>query len=287
MISFSEDGDCVAQINGKGLIVHSNPTSELRNAEIVKARIGLISTAKFLKISEDRTSVEEIRAWNDGEVDENSSRHLLCANDDRISAWQLQPFKPLAQIEGVDPSILGVDFGSCKKEITVFHAWNTKLTIFSLDTGHSNVIKAPKFSHGHGFGYRPRTGQFAIILKPETADLLTIHETRSYQIINHANIPTVDAQGLKWSPDGKWIAVWEAASAGTKVLIFTADGHHFRTYTGPPDLDDSYDLGVRCIEWSPYVESKGASEYLTVGKVDGTVDILRSKTVYTYALNPT
>ena len=92
-------------------------------------------------------------------------------------------------------------------------------------------------------------------------------------------LPTVDAQGLKWSPDGKWIAIWDAASTGTKVLIYIADGQPFRTYTGPLDSDSALDLGVRGIEWSPVASNTGVSEFLAVGKVDGTIDILRSKTV--------
>jgi WD40 repeat protein len=108
---------------------------------------------------------------------------------------------------------------------------------------------------------------------------LTIHEPRSYELIGREVLPTVDAQGLKWSPDGQWIAVWDAASAGTKVLIFTADGQLFRAYTGPSGSDESLDLGVKVIEWSPVSPHGNQSEVLAVGKVDGTVDLLQSRTV--------
>ena len=91
-------------------------------------------------------------------------------------------------------------------------------------------------------------------------------------------LSTIDAQGLKWSPDGKWIAIWDIASAGTKVLIFTADGQLFRTYSGPSGVDDSFDLGVKQIEWSP-APNQGVSEILAVGKVNGNIDILRTRTV--------
>lgn len=73
--------------------------------------------------------------------------------------------------------------------------------------------------------------------------------------------------------------MWDAASAGTRVLIFTADGQLFRTYTGLPGSDTSFDLGVRSIEWSPVSSARGVSEVLAVGKVDGSVDLLKSTTV--------
>lgn len=207
------------------------------------------------------------------------SRRILCASDSRILVWQLNPLRLHAEIESIEPGATNIDFGGDENEIIVFHAWNTKLTVFSLDTGRSQVIKTPKFFHSNGFGYRPRTRQFAVLLKPDAADLLTIHEYRSYELINRAVLPTVDAQSLKWSPDGKWIAVLDAASTGTKVLIFTADGQLFRTYTGLPDSDPVFDLGVKGIEWSPVDGHTGMSEFLAIGKVDGNVDILKTKTV--------
>uniref|UniRef100_A0A093UVV6 WD repeat-containing protein WRAP73 n=1 Tax=Talaromyces marneffei PM1 TaxID=1077442 RepID=A0A093UVV6_TALMA len=83
---------------------------------------------------------------------------------------------------------------------------------------------------------------------------------------------------LKWSPDGRWIAIWDAASSGTKVLIYTADGQHFRTYTGRDDAENTHDLGVKCIEWAPLKPRQQNSEVLAVGKYDGTVDLLNTRT---------
>lgn len=73
--------------------------------------------------------------------------------------------------------------------------------------------------------------------------------------------------------------MWDAASTGTKVFIYTADGQLFRTYTGPPDSDPVFDLGVKGIEWSPVDGRNGTSEFLAVARVDGNVDLLKSKTV--------
>ena len=228
--------------------------------EIVKTKE---NASKFVKFSRPSAS--------DGRV--------LWASDSRIVLWQLSPLQQHAGIESIEPGALNIDFGGDENEVIVFHAWNTKLTIYSLDTGRSQIIKTPKSSHYNNFGYRPNTRQFAIILKPDANDLLTIHEFRSYELVGRAILPTVDAQGLKWSPDGRWIAIWDAASTGTKVLIYTADGQPFRTYTGPPELDDTVDLGVKNIQWSPVSPNTGASEYLAVGKVDGTIDLLKNKTV--------
>ncbi|ODM16242.1 hypothetical protein SI65_08241 [Aspergillus cristatus] len=247
-------------MNERDLIVHLNPASSgFKEVEIVKTKE---SASKFVKFS--RSSASDDR--------------VLWASDSRIVLWQLSPLQQHAEIENIEPGALNIDFGGDENEVIVFHAWNTKLTIYSLDTGRSQIIKTPKSSHYNNFGYRPKTRQFAIILKPDANDLLTIHEFRSYELIRRAVLPTVDAQGLKWSPDGRWIAIWDTASTGTKVLVYTADGQPFRTYTGPPELDDTVDLGVKNVQWSPVAPNTGASEYLAVGKVDGTIDLLKNRT---------
>lgn len=257
-------------MSGKGLIVHSNAASEHKEVQIARIKeTGL----KFLKYSRSQSAPG---ALNNEDL---SRRRLLSANDSRISVWQLNPLEIFAEIESVEPGALAVEFGADENEVLVFHSWNTKLSIYSLETGRSSVIKSPKLAHHLGFGYRPNTKQLAILLKPETSDLLTVHEPRSYDLLNRTVLPTIDAQGLKWSPDGKWIAVWDIASSGTKVLIFTADGQLFRTYSGPSGVDDTFDLGVKQIEWSPANPQTSVSETLAVGKVNGNIDLLRARTV--------
>lgn len=267
-LNLSDDGLFAAHVNGKDLVVYANPASENKEAQLARVKENGVKYLKFCPITTSSRGLNQ-----------NSERRLLSANDTRISVWQLEPLQIFAEIENLEPGALSIDFGGNGNEILVFHAWNTKLTIYSLDTGRSSVIKTPKGAHPLGFGYRPNTRQLAILLKPDASDLLTIHEHQTHELVGRAVLPTVDAQGLKWSPDGKWLAVWDAASGGTKVLIFTADGQLFRTYTGPTGVDDAFDLGVKQIEWSSAAGTNGASEVLAVGKVNGNIDLLRTRTV--------
>lgn len=268
-LHLSEDGLYAFHVSGKALVLHSSITSESKEVQIARLKeTGVKSLKSFTSGNAYGASLDELA----------SQRRILSANESRISIWQVNPLEIFAEIESIEPGPLAVDFGSNENEILVFHAWHTKLSIHSLESGGSTVIKTPKFAHHLGFGYRPKSRQFAILLKPETSDLLTVHEPRSYELINKTVLSTVDAQGLKWSPDGRWIAVWDVASAGTKVLIFTADGQAFRTYTGPAGVDDSLDLGVKQIEWSPAFH-QSTCEILAVGKVNGSIDLLRARTV--------
>ncbi|KAJ5490789.1 hypothetical protein N7539_002356 [Penicillium diatomitis] len=266
-INLSADGLYAAQINGKDLVVYNDLTSANRDAQVCRLKENGV---KYIKFSQRCVSMP---ATNNGQT-----RFLLTANDSRITAWQLNPLQVLGEIENLEPGTLAVDFGKSGQEILVFHAWNTKLTIHSLETGQSSVIKSPKSASHLGFGYRPVTRHLAILLKHDMSDLLTIHEPRSHELLGRVTLSTVDAQGLKWSPDGNWIAVWDAAMAGTRVLILTADGQIYRTYHGSPDDDDPFDLGVRHIEWAPSEGAGEASRFLAVGKVNGSIDLLGTRT---------
>lgn len=192
--------------------------------------------------------------------------------------WNVDPLEKVGDIQNVETEYLHVDFGGDENEVVVFHSWNTRMTVFCLNSSRMTVIKQPKLATHYGYAYRPRTGELAILLKPEVTDVLTIHEPGSYKLLNQTTLPTVDAQGLKWSPDGRWIAVWDLPSIGTKVLIYTADGQLFRTYNGPPDVDDSHDTGVKQIEWSS-PGPEGFSQILAVGRINGNIDLLNTRTV--------
>ncbi|PWY89981.1 YVTN repeat-like/Quino protein amine dehydrogenase [Aspergillus heteromorphus CBS 117.55] len=274
LISLAEDGDYAVQLSGKDLIIHLDPASpEFKEVQIIKLKE---NGSKFLKFSRSKPVLPSSTHSYAGV--RSPGRRVLCANESRVGIWQLDPLQRHAEIESIEPGATYVDFGGDENEIIFFHAWNTKITVFALDSGRSQIIRSPKFSSYNGFGYRPKTRQLAVLLKPDATDLLTVHEFRSYELIGRATLPTIDAQGLKWSPDGRWIAVWDAASAGTRVLVYTADGQLFRAYSGPPGLDKSLDLGVRGIEWGPVTGQRGVSELLAVGKIDGTVDVLKTTT---------
>jgi WD40 repeat protein len=286
-VTISRDGDYAVRVHGKEVSVHSaTPIEGSRFLRSIKLPEPLASQLKFVKISQSNLSVDDIAGTQMHIEDEDplnlvSHQRILCATSNRISVWQLNSLEWHADIENIEPSVTAIDFGANDDDAILFHAWSSKLTIFNLESASSLIIKSPKFCNpsSQGHGYRPQTRQLAIILKPEANDLLTIHEGHSYETISKVNLPTVDAQGLKWSPDGRWIAVWDAASNGTKVLLYTADGQHFRTYTGRSDVENTHDLGVKCIEWAPLKPRQQNSEVLAIGKYDGTVDLLNTRTV--------
>ena len=232
--------------------------------------------------------------------DTYSPTRLLLANDQHVWVYDLQDEKWSATIDNGSASmggIVAVDFGASDTEVIVLSDFNSKVTIWSLESGRAVEIKDPKYSSlpsssslqsaaRVGCGYRPissavsgsgvRADLFALLARSAAQDILLLLAQQSYNIIKTVLLSTVDAQGVKWSPDGNWLAVWEAASIGYKVYIYTADGNLYRVYSGNTSEDggegEGDALGVRCIEWSP----KGD---LAVGDYARRVTLLNSRTV--------
>jgi WD40 repeat protein len=83
----------------------------------------------------------------------------------------------------------------------------------------------------------------------------------------------VDVQGLSWTPDGRWLVMWESAAQGHRLLFFTPDGHKYRDWSGPFHLEagESHNrlaAGVKLVAFSP------DSQYLAVGDYGRCIFVL-------------
>lgn len=61
--------------------------------------------------------------------------------------------------------------------------------------------------------------------------------------------------------------MWDSAASGYKVLVYTADGHLYKSYEKPCE-----GLGVKSVEWSP------GGDFLTIGSYDGRLAFLSNYT---------
>jgi len=178
-----------------------------------------------------------------------------------------------AAIQGVSNNsakIANVVFGTDESEILVFSDFGVKVTIWSLKTSRGAEIRDPK--SGWSYDIRPRTGHLAILTRAGAHDTLMLLSPGTHQMLKSTELETVDAQGVKWSPDGRWLAIWDVASCGYKVMVYTADGHLFKTYDGG-QTSDKISFGVRSVVWHPQ------SEFLAVGDFEDQVTLLAQPTV--------
>ena len=181
-----------------------------------------------------------------------------------------------------------VEFGGNEHEVLVWTDFTACVKIWCLKTGRAVEIRDPKFpgKDGKGWGYRPcddtgsrgggRGRVLALLCRASGTDILLLLAAQTYKVLNRVELATTDAAGLKWSRDGRWLAVWDAASAGYKLCIYTADGHLYRTILREAAEDasewDVEGLGIKSLEWVP------GHERLAVGGWDRRVRILSTRT---------
>lgn len=161
----------------------------------------------------------------------------------------------------------------------VFSDFGLKLNVFNAITSRSAEISSPKFytaaTAPRGCSFRQDSGHMVLLTRCCGKDVVSVHAKTSYEITRSFIIDTIDAQGLCWSPDGRWIAVWEAAGQGHKIMLYSADGHLYRSWCGPEVLseeDRDFDLGpgVKTLEWTP------SGSHLAVGTHSLNVSVLAS-----------
>ncbi|KAK6332140.1 hypothetical protein TWF718_002674 [Orbilia javanica] len=260
----SPDGTLVASIQESRLILQDASTGETKRTTQLSSELS--TTINFLKWSSPPLSPPVVEGDEEsiGVQISTSPSRILVADDQIIEIFDADNEDWKATLSPGFGGIKYVDFAANSDEVLVLSEFGLKVTIWSLKINFHVDLQHPKFG-AKGFGYRPGTNHFALLTRPVAHDMLNLYSPESYALIKSIELPTIDAQALKWSPDGRWIAVLESSSAGYRVLLYTANGHMFRTHEQP-----CVGLGLRTLEWS----SDG--DFLALGGYDGSVIFLNN-----------
>ncbi|KAH7361045.1 hypothetical protein BKA65DRAFT_604274 [Rhexocercosporidium sp. MPI-PUGE-AT-0058] len=191
-----------------------------------------------------------------------SSTRILLASADTVRVYSTTNPQFSATISNPTSGttkIAYVAFGADHNEICIYSDFGLKLSICNLLTSKSVEINSPKFYNpavaGKGLSYRPGVRNLALLTRSGGKDIISIHSRDTLDVKRSWCPDTADAQGLQWSADGRWLAVWESASQGHRLLVYTADGHLFKSWNGPiPTSEDDTDLtlgaGIKLFGWS-------------------------------------
>lgn len=150
-------------------------------------------------------------------------------------------------------------FGATDTEVLACSTSGLKLAVFDLVHSKAVEISNPKFyqspAASKGISIHPRTRHLAVLTRSGGKDMLSIHDPLTRQVTASWNADTVDAQGILWTNDGRWLLIWESPAQGHKLLIHSPDGQHFRSITAE-NLSRNEDLtlapGIRICQASPH-----------------------------------
>lgn len=212
---------------------------------------------------------------------------VVSADDGAFEATIRNAVPPTAK-----PSSIG--FAESDTEVWVCSSLGLKLTFFNLTTSKGVEVNNPKFSTpataSNGFSLRPATNHLAVMTRTAGKDMVSIHDPAARQLLRSWYPETVDAQGLRWSPDGRWLTVWESDGQGHKVIFYTADGNTFKTWTGPANPSPEYlhyplGPGVRLLQFSADARHLAIGDHsrgvciLDVTSVNETMRLLHPTTI--------
>ncbi|KAL8827050.1 MAG: hypothetical protein Q9170_007167 [Blastenia crenularia] len=266
----SPDGAFIATIERSRLLVRSS--ADARIVQSYDLPSGFANSCRFIRwyhaLGASSGMLRKVRKGTNSEI--LHEHRLILADDDKIIVYDVESSQAFAEITGATSltKLANVEFALNPNEILVFSDFGWKLQIWSLLTKRAIEVKDPKLLPAC-YSYRPTTGHLAMLTRPEARDILMIIAPHNYEVVAALELPTTDACGIKYSPDGNWLAVWDTASAGCRVLILTADGHLFKTHELP---QHELNLGVKCVEWSP------TGDYLAIGDSEGKVMLLGKNT---------
>lgn len=273
----SPDGVYIAIISESQLFIrYTRPATETDTLiRIIQLTPDLARNASIIKFSQrTKTSSTSPKPF-----DEQSVR-ILVSDLKNIHVWDLLDSTWHAHIENTfegTQSLASVDFGFFDNHVLAFFPFSSKLAIYDLSSGRTLEIKDPKSPAPKGHSFRPTSGNLALLARcgaPGSApvDVVLLLNAETLDVVTTVQVPGVDAQGVRWSRDGSFFAVWDTASNGMKVFIYFADGSLYRSYSGIPGHTDE-ELGLKSLDWSP------ANNYLAVGGFDDNVVLLGTKTV--------
>ncbi|PTB65270.1 hypothetical protein BBK36DRAFT_1204708 [Trichoderma citrinoviride] len=202
----------------------------------------------------------------------SSSKVLICSADqlDVFGTLESSNFhatvRHYTSLIGGKPSL--VQFGARDTELLIWSASGLKLVVVDVCSSAVVEIAGPKFhqatSAPRGLSVHPATGHLALLARSGGRDIISLHNPVDRQVVRSWFPETLDAQGLSWTPDGKWLLLWESAVYGHRLLIHTPDGQHFRSLTASnllkgPDAD--LELGIRICQLSPNAEICAIGDY--------------------------
>lgn len=211
----------------------------------------------------------------------SSTRLLICSGDSvhvfsatLSSSFQAAISSPLLPGEKINIA----RFGARDSEVLICSPSGLKLAIFNLAMSTAVEVANPKFhqpsSVDRSYSVRKGTQHLAILTRINGKDFVSIHHPVSRQVQISWAVETVDAQAVIWTPDGRWLLLWESAAHGHCVVLYTADGQHFRTIKAAhlsQNPDAALQPGIKICQPSP------ESEFCAIGDHSRDVVVLQTE----------
>lgn len=220
---------------------------------------------------------------------------LMLASNSRLLVLQLQLPVHACEVSVKVDILLDIEFPESHGNISVINfvfSDESVLVMFeiapqaillSLSQAQRNDVPNRKISSARGYALRhshatnDASSALALLTRDRHSDVVVVLEHGI--VVASFKADTVDAQGLKWSPDGTPVlAIWDSSAYGTKVKFVSALGHPLHMLDiGPLACiparlqEDFFGTGVSAVDW---VKKAGTRATTLFAMGNGSMQIL-------------
>ena len=219
----------------------------------------IVRATESLQILRLYTCMDEVQnvEWS------SDSGFILCAMYKRgiCQVWSIEQPDWTCKIDEGSAGLIHAQWSPDGRHVLTTADFNLRITVWSLVNKSISYIRFVKNSKD-SLSFSADGKYLALGECRKCRDCVSIFAINSWQLLKLFETDTDDLAGVKWSPDGRVLCVWEHC-LWYKILIYTIDGRCLSTFK-------AYDwaLGVKKVAWSP------TSQFLAVGSYDQKVRII-------------
>jgi WD40 repeat protein len=196
-----------------------------------------------------------------------NSQLVLCAQYGRrtVQVWSVAQPEWTCRI---DEGLAGLSYARWAPDglhIVTCTDFSLRLTVWSLANKSVGYIRFPK-SADKCSEFSDDGKLLAVVERRDYKDFVGIYSTATWEQIKHFQIESEDAAFIKWSPNGRYLAVADTPLE-YRLLVYTPDGRRVMRYEAYENA-----LGIKTLAWSP------SSRYLAVGSYDEIARIVSTVT---------
>ena len=166
-----------------------------------------------------------------------NGRHIFTAMYERnavhVFTPPTHPTHASARIDGGELGVEYVMWSPNSQNLLVFGKNGIRCDIWELRTCRLTGIPCIKNSR-NGVGFSPNKKVFAYLSRRNGKDVLMLHATDDWRCLNCIELNTLDANDMKWSPDGVNVAIADCQLEHRVVVVNSETGtsSYFEAYEG-------------------------------------------------------
>ncbi|KAF7257838.1 hypothetical protein EG68_04881 [Paragonimus skrjabini miyazakii] len=199
------------------------------------------------------------------------SLFLLCVLKKRGLVQVLSIENPdwICKVDEGSAGVLSAEWAPDSRHFLTTTEFHLRITVWSLSEVSVSYLKYVK-ACTNNLAFSPGGRYLALLERRDYRDHLSLFDCqKDWSLMRNTQLYTQDAAGLLWSPDGRYIVVWDECLR-YRVTVHGMDGrclHSYCAYEPGQDL-----LGVKSVCWSP------TGQLLAIGSYDQKCRILNHLT---------